>query len=128
MRSIGERVVNTIQLMLMMLAPPVPLICTGSFYLSNHSVELLCLLWVQGPDDRREGFEHNPADAHDARPSGSLNAHDARPAGSLNLSNHSVELLRLLRVQRPDHRREIFTHNPAVAHDAGLPKSAQGLG
>ena len=65
----------------------------------------------------KEGVEHNPADAH-----------DARPAGSLNLSNHSVELLRLLRVQRPDHRREIFTHNPAVAHDAGLPKSVQGLG
>ena len=106
---------------------------------------MLRLLWIQRPDDRRESFEHNPADAHDARPAGSLNpsnhsvavlrllwiqirresfkqnpadAHDARPAGSRNPSNHSVAALHLLWIQRPDDRRESFKQNPADAHDA----------
>ena len=49
-------------------------------------------------------------------------AHDAHPPGSLNPSKHSVELLRLLWVPRPDDRGESFKHNPADAHDA-RPKS-----
>ena len=78
------------------------------------------------------------ADAHDARPAlpksiptafkhNPPDSHDARPAGSLNPSIHSVELLRLLWVQRPGDRRENFKHNPADAHDArpALPKSIQ---
>ena len=62
---------------------------------------------VRSKKSDRESVKHNPADAP-----------DARPAGSLNLSNYCVELLRLLWVQRLDHRREIFKHNPADAHDA----------
>ena len=109
---------------------------------------MLCLLWVPRPDDRRDSFKHNPADAHDALPPGSLNpskhsvevlrllwvprpddrresfkhnpadADDALPPGSLNPSKHSVEVLHLLWVPRPDDRRVSFTHNPADAHDA----------
>ena len=52
-------------------------------------------------------MKHNPADAH-----------DARPMGCLHPANHSVELLRLLWVHRPNDRRESFKHNPADAHDA----------
>ena len=40
-------------------------------------------------------FKHNPADAH-----------DARPAGSVIPFNRSVELLCLLQVQRTDYQRE----------------------
>ena len=43
------------------------------------------------------------------------------PRGFLNQPNHLVELLRLLRVPRPDDRRESFKHNPADAHDARPP-------
>ena len=58
----------------------------------------------------RESSKHNPADAH-----------DARPPGSLNPPNQLVELLRLLWLPRPDDRRESFQVNPADAHDARPP-------
>ena len=85
-----------------MLAPP------SSLNPPNHLVELLRLLWVPRPDDRRQRFKHNPADARDASPR----------RGFLNQPNHLVELLCLLRVPGPDDRRESFKHNPADAHDA----------
>ena len=68
---------------------------------------MLRLLWVPRSDDPRESFKHDPADAH-----------DALPPGSLNPSKHSVEVLCLLWVPRPGDRRENFKHNPTDAHDA----------
>ena len=44
-----------------------------------------------------KALKQNPADAH-----------DARPAGSVIQSNHLVELLSLLYVQRTNDRRESF--------------------
>ena len=73
---------------------------------------MLCLLWVPRPDDRRESFKDNPADAY-----------DAPCRSSLNPSNHSVEVLRLLWVPKPDDRRESCKHNPADADDALSPGS-----
>ena len=124
-QTIGERVLSTIQLMLL-ICPMTRLNCYA------------CCEF-KGSDHRRESCKHNPADAHDARPAGSLNlsnhwsncyaccefyrresckhnpadTHDARPAGSLNLSNDSFELQCQLWVQRPDNRRQGFEHNPA---------------
>ena len=92
--------------MLMMLPP------RALLHPSKHSVEVLHLLWVPRPDDRRESFKDNPADAD-----------DALSPGSLHPSKHSVEVLCLLWVPRPDGRRESFKHNPADADDALSPGS-----
>ena len=99
-QTIGEGVLNNIQLMIMMLAqraPFVPAITRSQCY-------ACCGFKGQTIGDF---VKHNPADAH-----------DARPVGSLNPSNHSVAVLRLLWIQSPDDRRESFQHNPADAHDA----------
>ena len=41
---------------------------SGSLNPCNDWVEMLRLLWVQRPGDRRGGLKGNPADADDARP------------------------------------------------------------
>ena len=100
-QTIGERVLNTIQLMLMMLSP-------RALYI-RPSIRSKCCTCCgfPRPDDRRESFKHKPADAD-----------DALSPGSLHPSKHSVEVLCLLWVPRPEDRRETFKHKPADADDA----------